>query len=230
MGRPKTVGDRELLEIARVVFRQHGHTVTTRDVARAAGISQAVLYQRFKTKDQLFLAALTLDAPSLGGLSEIEAAAKEDPRSYLAVFAAWLKDHNRNVLPSILTISAHPKYGKEMMDQIHRHNRAGEIAAILRLRVRSWQQAGKIGPVDVISFVHTFMQALHTKALIEVLSGDDVKIPSRPGEMRTFVDVFWNGLKPLKTGTSSRRAKPARKRNAARKSLAQEIRKSRHDS
>jgi hypothetical protein len=30
--------------------------------------------------------------------------------------------------------------------------------------------------------------------------------------MRTFVDVFWNGLKPPKTGTSSRRAKPARKK------------------
>src|SRR5476649_2425176 len=98
MGRPKIIEDSELLAVARKVFREHGHTVTTRDVARAAGISQAVLYQRFKTKDQLFLAALTLDAPSLGGLSEIEATAREDPRAYLAVFAAWLKDHNRKVL------------------------------------------------------------------------------------------------------------------------------------
>ena len=53
MGRTKTVDDDELLRRAREVFRQSGHTASTREVARAAGISQAVLYQRFGSKNNL---------------------------------------------------------------------------------------------------------------------------------------------------------------------------------
>src|SRR5438552_745774 len=113
MGRPKTIETSDLLAIARNVFRQHGHTVTTRDVAKAAGISQAVLYQRFKTKDELFFAALTQHALNLSTLSEIDTML--EPRAYLATFAARAKDHFRNVMPSLLSVAAHPKYGHEMM-------------------------------------------------------------------------------------------------------------------
>ena len=35
MGRTKTIGDNELLEIARKIFREHGHTAATRDIAAA---------------------------------------------------------------------------------------------------------------------------------------------------------------------------------------------------
>lgn len=216
MGRPKTIGDRELLLIARRVFREHGHTVTTRDVANAAGISQAVLYQRFKTKDALFLAALTLDAPPLAGLIELEANASDDPREYLAVFAAWLHDHNRHVLPNILTVAAHPKYGREMMDRIHRLNRMGEVAAIFRLRIQDWQDAGKIRPVNVTTFSNTFMMALHTRAFINILSGEDANVVTRPEELREFVEVFWNGLQPDKRAASPNKTKTSRKKRATR--------------
>ncbi len=198
MGRPKLIEDSELLAIARDVFRQFGHTVTTRDVAKAAGISQAVLYQRFKTKDALFFAALTLHAPSLSALNEI-APTTRDPRAYLAKFAAKAKDHFRNVMPSILSHAAHPKYGKEMMGQIHRHNRAGEISAMLCLRLQDWQQTGRIRTIEVRPFAHAFIHALHSMAMVEVLSGDDVKTPTPPKEMRAFIDVFWRGLRPERT-------------------------------
>lgn len=204
MGRPKTIEDRELLEAARAVFRQQGHTATTRDVARAAGISQAVLYQRFKTKDKLFLAALTLHAPALTALSKIDASAY-DPPAYLALFAARAKDHFRNAIPSILTIAAHPKYGKEMMNQIHRHNRAGEIAVMLSLRMQSWRQAGKIRPTNTTAFTGAFLHALHSMAMIEVLSGGTMR--SRPKQMRSFVEIFWNGLQPAKLRITRRKTR-----------------------
>ncbi len=209
MGRPKTIEDRELLEAARKVFREQGHTATTRDVARAAGISQAVLYQRFKTKDELFLAALTQHAPALTALREIDTSAY-DPPAYLALFAARAKDHFRSAIPSILTLAAHPKYGKEMMDQIHRHNRAGEIAAILSLRLQSWQQAGKIRPTNATSFAGAFLHALHSMAMIDVLSGD-ARVVSRPKEMHSFVEIFWNGLRPRKPKATRRKTKSARR-------------------
>ena len=207
MGRPKTIETSELLAIARKIFRQRGHTATIRDVAKAAGITSAVLYQRFKTKDQLFLAALTQHSASLATLSGIDPA-KHAPRAYLALFAARAKDHFRSVMPSILTHAAHPKYGKEMMGQVHRHNRAGEIAGLLVLRIQAWQQAGLIRPMEPRTFAHAFIHALHSMAMVELLSGDDEFYVTDAKEMAAFIDLFWQGLKP---------DKPARKKVKPRK-------------
>ena len=46
--------------------------------------------------------------------------------------------HYREVLPTILTLAAHPRqgYGAELMHEIHKHNRAGEMSAMLVLRLR----------------------------------------------------------------------------------------------
>jgi len=194
MGRPKLIEDRELLIIAREVFRNHGHTATTRDVAKAAGLSQAALYKRFKSKDALFISALTSLAPSLGALSEIKAEGRT-PQAYLAVFAARVKDHFRQVMPSILSHAAHPKYGKEMMGQIHRHNRAGEIAAMLVLRLETWRKEGRTRPIAPRVFAHAFIHALHSMAMVDVLSGEEPRVPTRPKDMRAFVELFWRGVK-----------------------------------
>ena len=193
MGRPKLIEDHELLSIARDVFRQHGHTASTRHVAKAAGISQAALYKRFKTKDQLFIAALTLNAPNLTTLSEIKVTGRT-PQAYLAIFAAHAKDHFRHAIPSILSHAAHPKYGKEMMGQIHRHNRAGEISAMLILRLDAWRKQGLTRAIEPRVFAHAYIHALHSMAMVEVLSGEDVTVPTPPAEMKAFVDLFWRGI------------------------------------
>ncbi len=193
MGRPKTIEDAELLDAARRVFRQHGHTATTQQVAKVAGISEATLYKRFKTKDELFFAALNRPAPTLSALSDIDP--KLEPRAFLAIFAARTKDHFRQAVPSIISVAAHPRSGKELMGQVHRHNRAGEIAAVLRLRLESWHQSGRIRTTNIVSFTNAFLHALHSMAMVEVFSGEAAQ-PTQPREMESFLDVFWEALRP----------------------------------
>lgn len=66
MGRPKTISDDELLKIARECFLEGGPHVPTRVIAEKAGLSQPALFRRFKTKDELFMAAIaTKDAVQL---------------------------------------------------------------------------------------------------------------------------------------------------------------------
>jgi AcrR family transcriptional regulator len=68
MGRNKTVEDEEVLAAAREVFRRGGHAASTRDVARAAGVSQAVLYQRFGSKEELFFRAMAPEPLDIAAL------------------------------------------------------------------------------------------------------------------------------------------------------------------
>lgn len=60
MARPKTIADADLLEAARAVFVQKGMGASTRAIARRAGVSEGVLFQRYATKQELFFAAMAL--------------------------------------------------------------------------------------------------------------------------------------------------------------------------
>ena len=188
MGRPKTIEDSALLEVARKIFRERGHTATTRAVAQAAGISEAIIYQRFKTKDELFYAALAPSKVSLSSLLDIDMSA-HTPKSYLAVFCARTKDHFRAAMPSILSLAAHPTYGKEMMGEVHRHNRIGEIFPLLVLRLKGWQEAGVIRAVNFRAFGSLVMHALHSMAMVEVISGE-TQTPTKPEELHELVDML----------------------------------------
>jgi AcrR family transcriptional regulator len=201
MGRPKLIEDAKLLEIARQVFREHGHTAKTRHVAKAAGISEAALFKRFKTKNALFYAALNNSFGDLAALTNLDPTLA--PRTYLVRFTARAKDHFRQALPSILSVAAHPKYGKEMMGQVHRYNRAGEVAALLRLRLEAWQKTGEIRAVRVTTFANIVLHTLHSMAMVELISGEPDK-PTPEAEMEPIVETLWEIIRPLTAPKRSR--------------------------
>lgn len=58
MGRPEVIERSALLDIARDVFKDRGMRATTAEVAQRAGISEGALFKRFKTKAELFRAAV----------------------------------------------------------------------------------------------------------------------------------------------------------------------------
>jgi AcrR family transcriptional regulator len=63
MPRPKSIDDEEILEAAREVFLEHGIQATTAQVAERADISEGTIYQRFGSKEALFLAAMDISNP-----------------------------------------------------------------------------------------------------------------------------------------------------------------------
>lgn len=131
------------------------------------------------------------------------------PKSYLAVFCARTKDHFRSAMPSILSLAAHPTYGKEMMGEIHRHNRIGEISPLLVLRLKGWQEGGLIRPVNFRAFGSLVMHALHSMAMVEVLSGE-AQIPTKPAELHELIDVLWDHLKPAHAAVAPKKTKATR--------------------
>lgn len=58
MARPRKVSDEQILESARRCFLEHGPSVSTTVIAERLGVSQAALFKRFKTKEDLLIASL----------------------------------------------------------------------------------------------------------------------------------------------------------------------------
>src|SRR5437773_5345651 len=57
-GRPTTVSDDQLLDAARDVFLARGLDATAAEIAARAGISESLVFYRYKTKEALFLAVV----------------------------------------------------------------------------------------------------------------------------------------------------------------------------
>ena len=65
MSRPSHIRDEDLLDAARAVLRERGTQSTTAEVAARAGVSEGTLFNRFRTKDELFLTAMhTMPQPA----------------------------------------------------------------------------------------------------------------------------------------------------------------------
>src|SRR5262249_52785867 len=107
MGRHKTISDDEVLRVAREVFRAQGHTATTREIAETAGISEAVLYQRFGSKDDLFFAAMHPWGPDIEELlGPVDP--PDDALAYLHAVIVRIGNYFVEVIPLAVRLMTHP--------------------------------------------------------------------------------------------------------------------------
>src|SRR5262245_16500057 len=117
MGRYKTISDADVLRIARDTFRAHGHVASTRQVAEAAGISEAVLYQRFGSKDQLFFEAMHPTGPDVEQLLG-PPEPPDDARAYLRTVVIRVGKYFAEVIPLALHMMMHPSFDHATLSRV----------------------------------------------------------------------------------------------------------------
>jgi len=189
MGRPKTISDDEVLRIAREVFRAQGHTATTREIAQVAGISEAVLYQRFGSKDELFFAAMRPSGPDLDlllGPTE----PPEDALAYLHAVVARLGDHFAEVIPLALRLMSHPSFDPASLARAHPGGPAAVVDGLAE-RLGSLARRGDLAPASVAVAARLLVSLAHDWALRRVHG------PGGGGgrELRDMVRLVWEGLR-----------------------------------
>src|SRR6266542_407512 len=72
-GRPPSIPEDDILDAARELFLARGFDATTAEIADRAGISESIIFYRYKTKEALFAAVverLVVVPPELESLSE----------------------------------------------------------------------------------------------------------------------------------------------------------------
>ncbi|MFN7134425.1 MAG: TetR/AcrR family transcriptional regulator, partial [Myxococcales bacterium] len=106
MARPRQITDEQILEEARRCFLEHGPSVSTEVVAGRLQISQAVLFKRFRTKEELLIAALRPD-PDPAWVRIVEEGPDERPlreqlRQLAPLVTAWFDE----IVPCIAVLRA----------------------------------------------------------------------------------------------------------------------------
>ena len=192
MGRYKTISDDEILCAARDVFREQGHTATTREIGQAAGISEAVLYQRFGSKDDLFFAAMAPKNPDI----ELLLGPNDPPgdaHAYLQAVVVRIGGYFVEVLPLILHLMTHPSFDMAMLQRAKSADSNVCLRESLAERLASLAKRRRIATSSPDITARLLVSIAHDWALGMVLSPGTCAEGDH--QLRKMVDVVWEGLR-----------------------------------
>jgi AcrR family transcriptional regulator len=192
MGRHKMISDDEVLRVARDVFRARGHTATTREIAEAAGVSEAVLYQRFGSKDALFFAAMHPRGPDIEELLGPRDP-PQDAHDYLRAVVVRLGRHFSEVIPQALRLMTHPSFDPAALARVQPTGGA-VLREGLAERLASLAARKQIVARRAAAAARLLMSLAHDWALGGVLSPGG-GAARRERELKEMIDLVWEGLR-----------------------------------
>lgn len=195
MGRARTVEDEDILEAARLAFVDRGQLATTREIADAAGISQAVLYQRFGSKDDLFFAAMVPPPPDLDGLLGEPPCEPEETEAYLADVAERLYRYFETVAPLFVQLATHTAFHSDHLADAHQPMMESGLVGALNTRLGDLADRGFVRKGDGSDMAGLLISVVHGEALSAAL----LKTPPDEKRRRETIRLIWRGLKPTDT-------------------------------
>ncbi|MCU0635725.1 MAG: TetR/AcrR family transcriptional regulator [Gemmatimonadaceae bacterium] len=200
MGRPRTIDDETILAAARELFQARGHGASTRDVARAAGISQAVLYQRFGSKEALFFRAMRPHPPDLEAivpateLTRVVSVADVEP--WLAGVMVRMLAAMQRSTPALLRFITHPGFTPQTLAHVHDDLLAGSLVTVLAGRLAELARRGLVTHDDPGSSAGAIVAAVHSLAMMTMLDPAAHADARHPVIMSRMARTFVRGLAP----------------------------------
>jgi AcrR family transcriptional regulator len=191
MPRHKTITDDEIITVARTLFLKNGINASTRDIAKAAGISEAVIYQRFGTKEDFFFAAMKLPETELDAIFSIQAGEGKAIEN-LVYMSLRIVDYFRKAMPVFLTLISHPSFSMPTFLRQH------DIPAMqLREKLINYlveeSKIGRVSQNNFVAAVDVLLSHLHNIALYEAIGAPTTKIDNN---VTDTISLLWDGLAP----------------------------------
>lgn len=190
MGRRKKIIDADVLAVAREAFLQKGASASTREIAQSSGLSQAALLQRFGSKEQLFLAAVSpapLDIDKIvGSLAE---ACKTGAMQHLIAITLRFHRQMEGVLPQVLQLSQHPDLGTQTIETAHEALGVPRLIGAWVTRLRELQDLHLlVRDAEPNTIVEAIMMAVHGVVFMHLVSPR--KAPPVRGTLTRFVQTL----------------------------------------
>jgi len=191
MGRKKTIPDAELLEAARSIFVKEGYGASTRKIARRAGVSEGVIFQRFSTKDELFFAAMI---PPPVDLTRMFQRSRKSGREMIRQLTLSMLDYCRRTLPVLLPLMIHPGFRFEELAARHPDSPLILLRRELMHFLMREKEAGRLGNTEPGAAALLVWSTAQSLAFFERLGAHRGKF--QPEIIDATIECMWKGLAP----------------------------------
>jgi AcrR family transcriptional regulator len=190
----------QILAVAVSLFSQKGFRgTTTKEIAQAAGVSEAMVFRHFATKEELYSAILDHKACASGRFDPSKTAAdpmqRKDDRAVFESLALGALDHHENdpQFQRLLLYSALEKHELAQMffDQIVRH-----VYDFLGSYIRERQRDGAFIEIDPAIVVRCFIGMVMHHSLNNNLWDPDRRLLNISNEFaaKHFTDILLKGI------------------------------------
>jgi AcrR family transcriptional regulator len=179
------------------VFLERGIRATTLEVAERAGVSEGVLFHRFKSKEALFSAAMDFDReePPRRVLKAIEELRREELEAREAIIrlATTLVEVGRVALPIMMMSWSNPQpLAAPLFDE--KRKKFQQILKSLGSYFELQMERGKLRQLDAEVLARTLLGSVHHFVLTRILieEGDGAAMPEGMF-VRGLADLLLNG-------------------------------------
>lgn len=173
-GRPPVISTERLLEVARGVFLEFGIRATTLEVASRAGIAEGTIFTRFKSKADLFRAAMQFDPDE--ALAFVERlpglAGQPDLRQTLSDFAEEFLRIGRVAVPVMMMSWSNPETqpcGDHLGERGARHKR---VVAAITAFFQAEMRVGRVRAQSPEVLARMLLGSLHHYCMSELFARD----------------------------------------------------------
>lgn len=188
----------QIVAVAAELFSQKGFSgTTTKEIADEAGVSEAIIFRHFATKDALYNAILDYKVSQASERMRAnlnEAATRKDDDAYFGSLAYdMLEFHSRDrTFMRLLLFSALEGHD---LSEIFFNSTAREMRDHIRRYIRQRITDGAFRPVDPAVAARAFVGIVLNQAQVRnIFRDDDLRLSNRQMADR-FVDLFLSGIR-----------------------------------
>jgi AcrR family transcriptional regulator len=197
MARPSVITEEQILQAARAVFLKKGIRATTAEVARRARIAEGSIFKRFKTKHELFQAAMHLNTDEPAFYQALEATPRLHPREVLAEIALEILGFLRTLMPLVMMNWSNP-LPSGLPSALGAKNPIP--LRVLHKLIRFFERemrAGRLRRQDPETAARIFLGSIQNYVFFElVLKAEHKSVLPAEKFVKRMVDTLWRGLSP----------------------------------
>jgi AcrR family transcriptional regulator len=188
----------QLLQVAMQIFSQKGFRgTTTKEIAQAAGVNEALVFNHFANKDELYAAILESNASEIevgNFLTELRryAERRDDKALFRALAAKTLEYYRENT--DFLRLMLYSALEDHELAQAFRAKRTQPVAQFLCDYISQRQHEGVFRSRNPKAAVHAFLSMLNYHALLTVLFGTTAVPISDQQAVEHFAGLFLDGM------------------------------------
>ncbi|MFN0088150.1 MAG: TetR/AcrR family transcriptional regulator [Blastocatellia bacterium] len=183
------------------IFSRKGFRgATTREIARAAGVTEALVFQHFAGKEDLYAAILEFKAKEVDGEEFLEelrlhAERRDDEALFRSLAARTLKYYRENV--DFLRLMLYSALEDHAMSREFRARRMEGMDKFLCDYIRRRQREGAFRRRSPQAAVHAYLSQLNYHALLTMLFGADSLRISDEQAVEQFTGLFLDGMRSV---------------------------------
>lgn len=194
----------QLIETAIRLFSQKGFRgTTTKEIALAAGVTEAIIFRHFKSKDHLYAAILDYKACEVKlneKLDELRAhAERNDDEKLFRTLAAKILAHHRQD-KDFMRLMFYSALEKHELARSFRNKQMRPVHNFLRDYIIRRQREGAFRDCDATAAVQSFLGAvLYQSMMTGLFNADFMKLADKDA-VENFTCLFLEGLRqrPIK--------------------------------